>query len=337
VDAKLRLVPLPQGSAQVNVAVVERPLFFEGKYDAAVAVARAATNYEVSLRVSSPFHLGETWNARWRFQQNRNRVIVGLSAPAIIGSPGLWHVEGMWEQQTYSDPALPADVRFRQERQRAGLSFADWIAPDWRVELGVALDRFEPDSSASMPTLFSPNVVVEARSMQDHLSWRTSGAAWTRSGFSSVLAGDFLVRYGSDDYGSGNWLARAGVTAVSEDAPLALWPGAGTGSGRDALLRAHPLLDGGVLQGLMFGRDLLHGGVERRFFKWRVNNTRLGFALFADAARVWRPIVDRDIPAQVDVGGGFRMVSGRHDEVRADAGYGLQDGSFAFSVRYTTR
>jgi hypothetical protein len=335
-DARLRLVPLPQGSAQVNVAVVERPLFFEGRHDVLVAVARAAANYELSLRVSSPFHLGETWTARWRFQQNRNRVALGLDAPAVGGWPGLWHVEGMWEQQTYSDPELPANVRFRQERQRGGISFADWLAPDWRVELGMALDRFEPDSGATAPTLFSPHAVVDARSMGDHLSLRTSGAIWTRSGSSSLLAGDFLARYGSDDYVSGDWLARVGVTAVSEDAPLALWPGAGTGSGRDALLRAHPLLDGGILQGLMFGRDLLHGGVERRFFKWRVNTTRLGFALFVDAARVWRPIVDRDIPTQVDVGGGLRMVSGRHEEVRADAAYGLQDQEFAISVRYVT-
>jgi hypothetical protein len=346
-DARIRLVPLPQGGAQVNVSVVERPLLFEGRYDAVAFLARAAMNYEVALRLSSPLHLGETWTANWRFRKNRPRVLLGLNVPAVGGWPGLWHVEAMWERQAYSDPELPANVVFRQERQRGGISFADWIAPDWRVELGAAIDRFGAATADEAPTLFSPAAVaptlfnpafvVEARSMRDRLSLRTTGALWTRSGLSSVIAGDFLARFGSEDFESGNWLARAGATVVSDDAPLALWPGAGTGSGRTgALLRAHPLLDNGVLQGRMFGRDLVHGGVERRFWKWKVNEARIGFALFADAAKVWRPMVDRDIPAQVDVGGGLRLSTGRHDDLRADVAYGLEDGEFAVSVRYGT-
>ncbi len=336
-DARLRLVPLPQGGAQVNVGVVERPLLFEGRHDVAAFLARAALNYEVALRLSSPLHLGETWTASWRFRKNRPRVLLGLNVPAIGGWPGLWHFEAMWERQAYSDPELPAEVIFRQERHRGGISFADWIAPDWRVELGAAIDRFGEAGAGDAPTLFSPAAVVEARSMADHLSFRTTGALWTRSGVSSVLAGDFLARYGSEDFESGNWLARAGATVVSDDAPLALWPGAGTGSGRSgALLRAHPLLDKGVLQGRVFGRDLVHGGVERRFWMWEANQVRIGFALFADAAKVWRPIFDRDIPAQVDVGGGIRIATGRRDDLRADAAYGLQDGEFAISVRYGT-
>jgi hypothetical protein len=50
--------------------------------------------------------------------------------------------------------------------------------------------------------------------------------------------------------------------AASAQAPLALWSGAGTGQGRDSLLRAHPLVRDGVIDGLCFGRQVLRGGIE---------------------------------------------------------------------------
>jgi hypothetical protein len=37
------------------------------------------------------------------------------------------------------------------------------------------------------------------------------------------------------------------------------------------------------------------------------------------------------------VGGGLRLATGRHDDLRADVAYGLEDGEFAVSVRYGTR
>ena len=42
-----------------------------------------------------------------------------------------------------------------------------------------------------------------------------------------------------------------------------MWSGAGTGHGRDVLLRAHPLLHGGVVRGV-FGPRLTYGGSEWR-------------------------------------------------------------------------
>ena len=45
------------------------------------------------------------------------------------------------------------------------------------------------------------------------------------------------------------WQGRLGISSATSHAPLALWSGAGTGYGRAPLLRAHPLLDGGVVRG----------------------------------------------------------------------------------------
>ena len=62
------------------------------------------------------------------------------------------------------------------------------------------------------------------------------------------------------------WHARTGFSLAGSRAPFAVWPGAGTGHGRDVLLRAHPLLDDGVIRGV-FGRRLAHAGTEWR--RWR--------------------------------------------------------------------
>jgi hypothetical protein len=331
-QARLRLTPLPQGGAQVNVAVVERPLLFDGFLDLGMTAARAAANNEVVLRLSSPMRLGERWTARWRFRANRPRVLLALDAPALIGRPGLWHVEGLWERQAYSAPGMPASYVFREERRRGAVTFADWISPDWRVELGGAVDRFGPPDASGVPILLSPQAAVEARSMGDRLALRASGAVWAHSSLHAFSAGELLARFGSDDFESGDWLARAGFVAASDGAPLALWPGASTGTGRGALLRAHPLLDGGIVNGLAFGRRLVHGGLERRVWPWEVKPLRIGFAVFADAAKVWRPLVVADVPFQVDVGAGLRLAGGKHGELRADFAYGLEDGETAVSV-----
>ena len=54
----------------------------------------------------------------------------------------------------------------------------------------------------------------------------------------------------------------AGLDVASRHAPLALWPGAGEGLARGALLRAHPLLSGGIVDGEAFGRSLHHVSME---------------------------------------------------------------------------
>ena len=60
----------------------------------------------------------------------------------------------------------------------------------------------------------------------------------------------------------GALVLTGGVDAVSAAAPLALWPGAGEGHARRALLRAHPLLVDGVISGAMFGERLAYANAE---------------------------------------------------------------------------
>lgn len=330
--ARLELKPLAAGGAQVNVAVVERPLVFDGVVDAGMTAARAAASNEAVLRVSSLLRLGEVWTARWRFQQNRPRVLLALDAPAVTGGPGIWRLEGFSERQAYVRTGV-----VRERRHRAALAYSDWATPDVRLEFGGGYDRFEIPDSINHSTI-NVEGAVELRSSDDRLSVGASAARWGGNNVRPFQSYETLARWGSESFVSGNWIARAGFSMASDRAPLALWPGASTGTGRGALLRAHPLLEEGIVTGPVFGRRLLHAGVERRGWPWEIRPIKIGWALFVDTAKAWRPLRGVEVPWQVDVGAGLRLagLAGR-GELRADFGYGLEDKETAFSVGLEAR
>ncbi len=318
----------------MNVAVVERPLLFDGVWGAGMTAAHAAASQEAVVRLSSLMRLGEVWTARWRFQRHRPRALLALDAPAVTGRPGVWHLEAFSERQSY---ALGDTLRttYVESRRRASLSAADWITPGLRLEIGGGVDQFPLQVSRTYLTVEGS---AQARSMGDHVSVTATATGWSGSRRLPIHSYDALALWGSDSFASGDWLARAGYSAASSTAPLALWPGAGTGTGRGALLRAHPLLENGIVKGPVLGRRLLHAGVERRGWPWEIKPMRIGWALFVDSAKAWHPLVGTEVPWQVDVGAGLRLAGlGGRGELRADFGYGLQDKETAFSVGVEAR
>jgi hypothetical protein len=339
--ARMEVQPSAGGAAQVRIAVAERPILFDGPIDAGILAGRAVASSEVALRLSSALRLGEVWNARYRFQQNRPRAMLTMDAPALLARPGLWHLEGMWERQTYALEGPVSGLRVREDRRRAAGSWGDWIAPDWRIEIGGGVDRFEAVAPFTADTVttgeatlfFTAHAAIEARSVGDHVAITASGSGWAAGGEQPFGRGDLLARYGSRDFDHGDWLALAGFSAASAHAPLAFWEGAGTGSGREPLLRAHPLLEEGIVNGLVFGRRVAYASGERRVFPWEIKPVRIGLAVFLDAAKAWDPLIPRDVPWQFDVGGGLRLASlGGRGELRVDFGYGLRDKETAISV-----
>jgi hypothetical protein len=132
------------------------------------------------------------------------------------------------------------------------------------------------------------------------------------------------------------WLARAGLDAAGNDTPFALWSGAGTGHGRDALLRAHPLLHDGVIRDGVFGRIVASGGVEWRQWRWPVLRVgRVAPAAFVDGAHAYDAPTFADPRAHVDVGVGVRLAVPGAGVIRADIARGLRDGEVAVSVGWT--
>jgi hypothetical protein len=127
-------------------------------------------------------------------------------------------------------------------------------------------------------------------------------------------------------------LGRVGSDAAGADAPLALWPGAGTGHARGPLLRGHPLLDDGRITGEVFGRRVHHGGAEvRRWLTPVLKVVRVAPAVFLDIAEAR----DRPGPGRVwhaDAGAGLRITLPGTSVLRVDGAKGLRDGAWAFSV-----
>jgi len=338
--SRLSFKPLPQGVAQVNAAVLERPLLFDGPLDAGGASLRALLEREASLEVGSPTGNGELWTARYSWRRERPRASIALAVPAPGGRPGIWRVEGFWERQAYATEAsfgLDSVARpsvVREERRRTALSFADWIASTLRVEAGAALDKWV-DRGAHL----SLDGTIEALFLDDRLAIRAQAAQWTSlENGASFDAGGLHVRWSTRHFERGGWLAHAGVSGATSRAPLALWPGAGTGRGREPLLRAHPLLEDGVLSGRAFGRALANGGIEQQAWVGTVRALRIGFGLFLDAARPWESPRSARVPWQVDGGACLRLAGlGARGEFRLTAAHGLEDGASAFTVGWSAR
>jgi hypothetical protein len=338
VESRLSLRPLPEGIAQVDVTLLERPPVFGGPWNVASAGIKALTGQELALDVASPTGNGELWAAAWRWQSNRPRVSLALTTPAAEVRPGIWRVDSYWERQTYaarilSDTSgLNRSEPNREERRHTGLSFSDWIAPDVRLEIGAALDRWVDRGSH-----VSLEGRVETRWARDRLALRAQFARWLSlsGGAPFGNGGVSLIGSSSGLERCDAWQGRLGISATTSGAPLALWSGAGTGSGRAPLLRAHPLVRAGVIEGRMFGRTLAHGTIERQAWPWRLGPVQLGWALFVDGAKAWERGLDGYVPWQVDGGAGLRLRGlGARGQFRIDAALGFEDGSAAMSIAW---
>ena len=299
----------------------------------AIIGARSWRQRELTVDVASPTGSGELWGAQWRWWENRPRVGFSLAAPSTLGLPGVVTIDGFWERQSYqwTGPiglAPPSVVR--TERRRAALKVGDWFTRGLRWQAGAALDRWAQQSHLSL------DAGVDLRLAGDRLSLGVEAAAWA-----GIRGGNRFTRTGmSADWrstrepGASSWLFAAGVIAASAAAPLDLWPGAGIGDARPALLRAHPLLSNGVIGGPVFGRRLAHGSAEyqRRLITSPFGS--LAAAGFADIGTAWRQMRgELREPTHTDIGGGIRLaLRGHGGVIRVDVARGLRDGRVVLST-----
>jgi hypothetical protein len=329
--------PVADGLAEIDVAVLERPLVPRGRLPLASTSLRVLTEREVMLDVASPTGAGELWTASWRWWPERPRVGVSLAVPRLWGRAGIWRVEGAWEQQAFGfDAASPGPavregaVAHREDRRRVALSASDWATADLRWHVGAGLDTWRHRGRH-----LTVSGHLERRMARDRLALRAGGGHWSAlGGAAGFRSGELLAKYRSSiDPVGPIWLGRAGLQATSALAPLDLWPGAGTGHAREPLLRAHPLLDGGVIHAGAFGLTLAHGGLETQLWLRQPRPVRLGFAVFTDVARPWRSPNPADLGLHVDAGIGVRMaLPGQSSILRADLARGLRDGNLALSL-----
>ena len=324
--SRLSFDPAPGGYANLEAAVVERPLVPGSPVELAAVGARAVSEREARWTFASPTRNGEAITAAWRWWPAREGATIEARVPLAGRVRGVLGLAGGLINQSYA-VADPGPLPAAERRRFARASLSDWATPHVRWELQAGLDRWTDGGAFGML-----GSALDLRLAADRLDIGLGADAWpSRTGFGSVsLEGRWRSTVDRTRVVLG---VDAGATSVSARAPRGLWPGAGTGHARPALLRAHPLLDeDGVIAGEAFGRQLVHGTVEARIPVARQLLTRLQAAVFVDAARAWQGI--RTGRLLTDVGGGLRVELAGEGTIRVDAAHGLMDGADALSIAW---
>jgi hypothetical protein len=323
---RLSYRPDADGYAMVDAVVAEPSLIPSSPLEWGAVAARAAIDREISASIPGRTGQGELWAVSYRWWNNRPRAAIEFAAPRTGRLPGIWRVDAFWDAQTY---AL-AGSHFREERAHGGLTLGDWLAPNLRYEVAAGLDSWNQPRHA-----ISIGAALEQRLFADRVSLLATGARWGASIGGPFGSASLRARFMSSPEPTGYVaLAEAGVDIASRTAPLSLWSGAGDGRARPRLLRAHPLLDDGVLSGEVFGTTVRYGSVEAQRWLPRPALARIGIATFVDAARASGPLL-------VDAGLGVRLRAmplarpggqSRGGTLRIDYAHGLRDGADAVTV-----
>lgn len=332
--ARLAVRPENDGFATVDVVVAERAPVPRGAVEWIGAGINTGVNREIAVAIPGRGGQGDVWSAGWRWWAHRPGVSVGFAAPRPHGLPGVWRVDGSWQEETYaSDRSSERSSFVRESRTRGALTMSDWLTGATRYEISAGLDAWDGERKTA-----SIGGSIERRAFGDRVSISADATQWTAfaSGSAFHSAGAHLVARSSTALSGLVHQFALGATRVSDAAPFAIWPGAGDGHARAQLLRAHPLLNDGVVdvgEHSAFGRTLVNAGIETQRWLERPAFVRIGVAGFVDAARAWRRATSGGESLQIDVGAGLRIkVPGSAGVLRLDVAHGARDGANALTV-----
>jgi hypothetical protein len=333
--------PDADGFATLNVNIVERSRGPRTIGDWIALGLQAGINREVSVAVPGTTGQGEVWDANWRWWRGRPRIAAGFSTPRAGRMAGVWRVDGSWEAQTYGVlQSSAASIDVRQDQAHGAISYTTWLRSNLRLQTSSGLDvwRQEPSTSAGAdvasdlsrtPRAVFVGASIERRFAADRVAISGGATSWSPIADGRPFRATSLRGFARSSVEPKAFTVFTDARAdfATAQAPLAIWPGAGDGRARPGLLRAHPLLDDGVIAGAAFGRQVQSVTLEaqRWFDRWQI--PRLGFAIFGDAAHAANRLGDATgRPFQVDVGSGIRIrLPGSDRTFRFDYAHGLRD------------
>lgn len=348
--SRVSLVPVSGGRARLDVAIAERPLFPRDSRSLLRIGARSAIRRELVASGASLTGNGELWTVRGRWTEKRPLVALSLSIPNG-GRPGIWRIDTAWERQAFrprerirtdflpdsTDVVTPAEL-MREERRRSAVSVSDWVLPDVRWSMGVALDRWNRSDR-----FLALDDEVEIRFAGDRLAWTTWGSAWIplHPNASGFRAGRTSFEWESSGLErADSWRAHAGLHSVSAQAPISVWPTVPSVGDMGRIhgavrLRAHPRVVDDIVTPEMFGRSIWSGGIEKRIFPWNPRFLRVGTAAFVDAVGLPGSHPADGARWQVDAGVGLLLREiGSTETIRLDLAHGIRDGRWALSLRW---
>ena len=320
--------------AKVTYIVEERDLVPRTLRAWAFQAARMVMTGEASLDVVGILHSGDVLSGGYRWAPEDRRATLSGAAPAPAHVPGLLFLDTSWERATYRPSEIAGATNEIHDRIHAGARLTDWLTSRVKWEAGVGGDRFDTQDA------ISGGGALDTRWMADRLSIAGGSTWWAPvGGGRGFHEADTSVWWRSSvDVLLNNYSAIAGVTSVSDAAPLALWPGASSGHFRGVLLRAHDLTDSNIVVGSMIGREMAYASLEYERTLKTLSVGSLGLAGFLDMARAARRI-DALPPAhfEADLGAGLRAHSTTLGALRVDFAVGLRDGHLGISVGWIPR
>lgn len=328
-SARISYRPAEDGFASVDVAIAERAARPRGAVEWSTVAAKSLVNREVDIGVPGFAGQGEVWSASWRWWSERPRAAVAFTTPRTGMLGGVWRVDGSWESQRYV--GAEPHTFITETRAHGGLTMGDWLSGAVRYRISAGFDEWNGKArTASIAAAF------EQRFAGDRIAVAADAAAFMPVSRADGFQSAAVRADARTSAAASGWVlaASAGATGVTARAPLALWPGAGDGHARPALLRAHPLLEGAAIGGPAFGRVLIHGSGEAQRWIGLALPVRVAVAGFIDVARAARrmPFAGGD-PFHVDAGLGVRVkIPGTAGTLRADVGRGLRDRATAFTI-----
>ena len=331
--ARVAYRPAEKGRAQIDVSVVEHDRAPTTYASWLVIGVGAATGRQVDVSFANITGGGDVVTAAWRWWTHRPMIAASYAAPAPpAAGGGVWRLDALRETQTFGPAA------FEETRTRVGFEMSHWISERMRLRGGTGVERFTANQAGSTVGIDRARTAVVSGRVEywpivDHLTIDAGASRWqgARESFGGF---DLEVRGRSSAAPVGTvWLANAGYRGVTASSPPSIWPGADSGHARDVLLRAHPLLDDGIIRDGVFGRRIVFGGVEaQRWLTVRKWPLRVAPAAFVDVARGTRGLEAANDRTQIDAGAGMRLSLPGMGVVRLDVARGLRDGRTVLSV-----
>jgi len=326
-----RLVALPPPTPQSPVAAA-MPEDMPRIWGVLASIAgRAAVSRELGSDFDNVLGQGTTVGAAWRWPQPRPRLGATLSLPAPAPLLGTITIDAFGEAQSYAVAGAAGPHVVREDRQRLLVDFGRWLSTQTWIDGGAGFDRF------SSSDFLATYAAVEEHLRGDRIVATGALGLWSQGAAAEFWTLDETLWWQSSlNVHEPLWLALGGDSWASGSAPLALWMGAGNGSGRPVLLRAHPLLEEDVVAGPSFGRHLAFGTIEYQRPLKQIRDAAIGYAVFVDAARAWHGLEGLRTPLEVDAGAGLRIYLPHNGGlVRVDVAQGLRDGRVAVSAGWS--
>lgn len=322
-SSRLDVAPVGGGLVEVHAAVFERSLMPSSRLALGVLGVRALVAREATWQLASPTGSGERLDVFARWWDHRPALAVALRTPVRSrGVSGVVTVAGAVARESFASSSV-VDAVLVEDHRSAVVGLSDWATANLRWDVAARVDRW-----VGAPARLGVGAAIE-RHFGAGAAIRLRGDVWPAGKFGVASLG---ARWRWSRNGADRLLAAATATMASPDGPRALWSGAGTGHGRPLLLRAHPLLDDGVISGDAFGPRLLHASVEWRQDLAVPGPLKMQIAVFGDAAAASR--ANRPSVGHVDAGLGLRVRVPGEGALRIDLARGIDDRRHALSVAW---